>query len=1054
MAVSGTRFVTHPGPTCATLSRATGSALTLMTAGASARFTIHSRDALGQARPRVHSPFGLQWALSSSGSAGSGNGGASELVELADGAHVLQPCPTVSGRYNLRLLLGGTAPLGPSTFTMTVMPAPVCAALTTATGDGLTLATAGVTASFRVVSRDAYGNRCADSDGTIAVTSSVGHHLRVLPLASGVERIDWLYTVSGQYSLHVTANSRPIASSPFGHTLRPGPLSVPTSYAIGAALSIGTAGVHQRFTLIATDEWANPTDSPQLFAIRLTQAGAKSAAYAVASSIGAGRYTAEYSTSRSGRFDLAVLLLAAGGLQATYYSDQGLAAPLYSQVDEAIDFRWGSGGPLGTTTDQFSVRWRGFVRAADTGTHTFFVRADDGLRLAINGNILIDEWHIRTTSRFEHQAAVPLTAGQVYELVLEYFEEYASATIVLRWSTPASQVAQPIASKHLCFALEELIGSPFLLQVAPATACLALSTASAPAFSVATAGVATAFHIHLKDEFGNKCTGATLELLASLRSDRGTSFSWLEPVLQSTGPSAGSYEVAHTPTVSGTYTLYIGGSRPGGLAATFFEGLNLTDAVGSAVTSQIAYSGDDLESPHVQLSRGDDFSVRWAGLLVPSAAGEYSFEAALGGTDERVRLWIDNRLAIDQWTSLATIVPAVTIGLQAGSFYDLRLEYSENFGNQRISLSWESAEASIPKSLVPATSLRLPMPISGSPFQLVVLPSVVCASRTTAYGSSLSLATSGLQGRFTISARDAFDNRPLPGTFVTFAKSHRENLNLPLIRGVVSASSASSYTASLPSLRSGSASLSVALANVGGLMATYRKGIAPAAPSLARRDATVMLAPGTAAIVADGFGTDFSARWQGLVSAPNTATYTFYTEIAGADERVRLWLDNVLVVDEWSSLRSLLPSATLGMMASTLYEIELEYQNPTESYGFRLLWTGTGTQGRSLVPSSNLYTALHIASSPFALAVQPGSGCAAASIARGPGLSIATAGAATRCRIAQHACSMKHAYDTQPWQVWQHTFGSTSEMHTATRPVNPTAPPHMTALWHLLAAAV
>jgi hypothetical protein len=191
-------------------------------------------------------------------------------------------------------------------------------------------------------------------------------------------------------------------------------------------------------------------------------------------------------------------------------------------------------------------------------------------------------------------------------------------------------------------------------------------------------------------------------------------------------------------------------------------------------------------------------------------------------------------------------------------------------------------------------------------------------------------------------------------------------------------------------------------------MATYRKGIAPAAPSLARRDATVMLAPGTAAIVADGFGTDFSARWQGLVSAPNTETYTFYTEIAGADERVRLWLDNVLVVDEWSSLRSLLPSATLGMMASTLYEIELEYQNPTESYGFRLLWTGTGTQGRSLVPSSNLYTALHIASSPFALAVQPGSGCAAASIARGPGLSIATAGAATRCRIAQHACSMHH----------------------------------------------
>jgi hypothetical protein len=262
--------------------------------------------------------------------------------------------------------------------------------------------------------------------------------------------------------------------------------------------------------------------------------------------------------------------------------------------------------------------------------------------------------------------------------------------------------------------------------------------------------------------------------------------------------------------------------------------------------------------------------------------------------------------------------------------------------------------------------------------------------------------TSGLQSCFTINARDAFDNRPLSSTFVTYAKFRTELSNL-FSRGIVSASSDSTYTANLPSLRSGSASLTVALSNVGGLMAAYRDGIASAAPSLVRRDPTVMLAAGTAAAPADRFGTDFSVHWQGLVSAPNiapnTATYTFYTELAAADERVRLWLDNSLVVEEWSSLSSLVPSATFSMTASTLHEIELEYQNRAGSYGFRLLWTGTGTRGRSLVPSSSLHTALHIASSPFALTVQRGSGCAAASIARGPGLSLATAGVAAHFTV-------------------------------------------------------
>ena len=75
------------------------------------------------------------------------------------------------------------------------------------------------------------------------------------------------------------------------------------------------------------------------------------------------------------------------------------------------------------------------------------------------------------------------------------------------------------------------------------------------------------------------------------------------------------------------------------------------------------------------------FAVRWSGFVLPSRQDEYTFYATLAGgaaTSERVRLWVDDALLIDQWGSLGASVgePSGTISFPlANDYYNLQMDY-------------------------------------------------------------------------------------------------------------------------------------------------------------------------------------------------------------------------------------------------------------------------------------------------------------------------------------------------------------------------------------------
>ena len=100
------------------------------------------------------------------------------------------------------------------------------------------------------------------------------------------------------------------------------------------------------------------------------------------------------------------------GLQATYFDDPALATPAISRVDPAVDFDWGLGtpGPAITDADTFSARWTPTLTAASSEPYTFALAADDGGRLWLDGELLIDAWN--RTSPDPARATVALTAAQ------------------------------------------------------------------------------------------------------------------------------------------------------------------------------------------------------------------------------------------------------------------------------------------------------------------------------------------------------------------------------------------------------------------------------------------------------------------------------------------------------------------------------------------------------------------------------------------------------------------------------------------------------------------
>lgn len=116
---------------------------------------------------------------------------------------------------------------------------------------------------------------------------------------------------------------------------------------------------------------------------------------------------------------------------ATYWFNRTMDSKwaLVKTVDE-IDFDWGSNSPaLGIPEDDFSALWSRVVDF-EPGTYRLYARADDGIRIAIDDILTIDEWHSSNASE-THTAEVNLSGSHRVEVT--YYERGGAAKVTFWW---------------------------------------------------------------------------------------------------------------------------------------------------------------------------------------------------------------------------------------------------------------------------------------------------------------------------------------------------------------------------------------------------------------------------------------------------------------------------------------------------------------------------------------------------------------------------------------------------------------------------------------------
>ncbi len=135
------------------------------------------------------------------------------------------------------------------------------------------------------------------------------------------------------------------------------------------------------------------------------------------------------------------------GLQGDYFDNMDFTAYTLSRLDTTVNFNWGTGSPDPTIgPDTFSVRWTGQVQPQYSQTYTFYTTSDDGIRLWVNGQNIINNWTDHGAT--ENSGTIALVANQKYDIVLEYYENGGSAVAQLSWSS-SSQAKQIIPSNRL-----------------------------------------------------------------------------------------------------------------------------------------------------------------------------------------------------------------------------------------------------------------------------------------------------------------------------------------------------------------------------------------------------------------------------------------------------------------------------------------------------------------------------------------------------------------------------------------------------------------------------
>ena len=678
------------------------------------------------------------------------------------------------------------------------------------------------------------------------------------------------------------------------------------------------------------------------------------------------------------------------GLTGQYFDNRDFTNLALTRVDAVVNFDWGSGTPASALgADTFSVRWTGRVLPRYSETYTFYTTTDDGVRLWVNNQQIINNWNDYAPT--ENRGTIALQVGQAYDIRMEYYENAGGASARLEWSS-TTQFRQIIPQSQLLPTT----------QPSPTPTVTATATVTAMASSTAT---------------------ATVTVTASSTATATT-----------TPSPTRTLTPTHTPTATAVVPTPTGA----GLTGAYYDNLDFTNLKLTRVDSIVNFNWGN-GSPASGIG-SDTFSVRWLGQVLPAYSQTYTFYTT---SDDGVRLWVNGQQLINNWNDYPPTENQGTINLVAGQRYDIRIEYYENGSGAVAQLSWSSL--SQPKQIIPQnrlfpTSGTPPTPTATATASATWTPTAtVTITQTgtptpTAPPTLTASATStadpggtgaGLTGQYydnsdltnlrltrvdaTVNfnwgrsapasgiAADTFsirwtgqveprfsetytfytvsddgvrlwvngqqliddwnDHTAIQnGGTIALTAGQRYDIRLEYYDGSLEAvaqlswSSASQPRQVIPPAQLYPATVATPTPPGTGLFGQYYDNKDLTILLFTRTDPTVNFNWGSGAPRA-GMGTEtFSERWTGQVVPLYTETYTFYTV---SDDGARLWVNGQPLVNNWTIHSPTENRGTISLQAGRPYDIRLEHYEDGGGAQIQLLWS-SARQAKQVIPPSQL----------------------------------------------------------------------------------------------------
>ncbi len=140
------------------------------------------------------------------------------------------------------------------------------------------------------------------------------------------------------------------------------------------------------------------------------------------------------------------------------------------------------------------------------------------------------------------------------------------------------------------------------------------------------------------------------------------------------------------------------GSDEKGLKGEYFDNISLSGTPASTRVDEKVDFNWQTGAPNIDVQNFpvDNFSIRWTGVIRPENSSVYTFVVK---GDDGFRLWVDNKLIIDDWKDQATAQQTGSIVLEKGKDYAVKLEYFDHTGSSEVHLGWGDGGKSIEEAV-------------------------------------------------------------------------------------------------------------------------------------------------------------------------------------------------------------------------------------------------------------------------------------------------------------------------------------------------------------------